>query len=82
LLSAQVLSELVTRRSNAARVLVLAPFWIVFLLGAYATAFDLLRGRADWWMLFLPMWGVVTGLVTYAAWSDWNKERGKSKSAE
>jgi len=65
-----------------ARILVLAPFWILFLLGADATVFNLRLGRADWWMLFLPMWGVLTGLVTYWAWSDVKKERGKRQSAQ
>jgi hypothetical protein len=63
-----------------ARLLVLTPFWIVFLLGAAATALDLLRGRLDWSMPFVLIWGGVTGLVTYAAWSDWKKERGKRES--
>lgn len=71
-----------TKTVAVVRTVVLAAFWLVLLLGAYATAFDLLLGKVDWWMLLLPMWVVVTGLVTYSAWDDWKKTRGERKSPQ
>lgn len=57
---------------------VLVAFWVVLVPGAYVIGSDLLQGTVDWWIFLLLMWAGVTGLMTYSAWGDWRKLRGKS----
>ena len=56
-------------------VFLLLAFWIILILGSIGTALALLRGDFDWRMIFLPMWAIITGLLTYATVDDWKRSK-------
>ncbi len=64
-----------SRVSQVVKGIVFVGFWAILLAGVYAALDESARGTLGNWAVFLPMWGVVTAMVTYSAVGDLRKRR-------
>ncbi len=61
--------------SQVVKGIVFVGFWAILLAGIYAAIDESARGTLGNWAIFLPMWGVVTAMVTYSALDDVRRRR-------
>lgn len=68
----------VTMASRAVKTVVFIGSWAILLAGILVAVTDAMSGSIGNWAVFLPIWGVVTAMVTYSAVDDLRKRRKPS----
>ncbi len=69
--------EYLVSDSAVMKAVALVASWTILLIGTAGTVLALRNGSVEWQMIFLPIWVVITGMLTYAAIDDWRVRKAR-----